>query len=167
MSHTTIEKAPGACDTEGFDTNTSSSNSPTSGTPGKAIAPPIAPSPDKATILATLAVLFDSPDVWTIQLLITKKCNKSKAEVKTTTNIQTLKQQLALAELHLVLMANQNKRMSTLDLLQCGILKPAAGIARLKKQGVIISTSYQSIVDRSGKTRKRLASYRMYGGFAR
>jgi hypothetical protein len=167
VSHTTIKKAPGACVTEGFDTNTSSSNSPTSGTPGKAIAPPIAPPPDKATILATLAVLFDSADVWTIQLLITKKCNKSKAEIKTTTNIQTLKQQLALAELHLVLMANQNKRMSTLDLLQCGILKPAAGIARLKKQGVIISTSYQSIVDRSGKTRKRLASYRMYGGFAR
>jgi hypothetical protein len=63
VSHTTIEKAPGACDTEGFDTNTSNSNSPTSGKPGKAIAPPIAPSPDKATILAALAVLFDPADV--------------------------------------------------------------------------------------------------------
>ena len=54
-------KAPGACDTEGFDTDTNSSNSPTSGTPGKAIA--IAPSPDKAAILAALAVLFDPGDV--------------------------------------------------------------------------------------------------------
>ena len=39
---TTIEKAPGACDTEGFDTDTSSSNSPTSNTPGKALATQIA-----------------------------------------------------------------------------------------------------------------------------
>lgn len=54
-------KAPGACDTEGFDTDTNSSNSPTSGAPGKAIA--IAPSPDKAAILAALAVLFDPGDV--------------------------------------------------------------------------------------------------------
>ena len=54
-------KAPGACDTEGFDTDTNSSNSATSGAPGKAIA--IAPSPDKAAILAALAVLFDPGDV--------------------------------------------------------------------------------------------------------
>jgi putative DNA primase/helicase len=33
VSHTTIEKAPGACDTEGFDTNTCELNSATSRTP--------------------------------------------------------------------------------------------------------------------------------------
>jgi len=54
-------KAPGACYTEGFDTDTNSSNSATSGAPGKAIA--IVPSPDKAAILAALAVLFDPGDV--------------------------------------------------------------------------------------------------------
>jgi len=63
VTQTTIEKAPGACYTEGFYTNTNSSNSLTSGTPGKAIALPIAPSPDKAAILAALAVLFDPADV--------------------------------------------------------------------------------------------------------
>jgi type VI protein secretion system component VasA len=169
MTTNNTKKAAGATNSNGTHTDTNGVNFPTDGTGSKAtaIAPASARSSDKAAILTTLAFLFDSPDVWAIQLLITKKCNKSKAEIKTTTNIQTLKQQLALAKLHLVLMANQNKRMNTLDLLQCGILKPAAGIARLKKQGVIISTSYESIVDISGKTRKRLASYRIYRGFAR
>lgn len=59
MTLSTNEKAPGACDTEGFDTDTHNLNSPTSGTPRKAFAP----SPDKAAILAALAVLFDSGDV--------------------------------------------------------------------------------------------------------
>ena len=63
MTTHTIEKAPGATNTEGFDTNTNSSNFATSGTFGKAIAAPIAPSPDKAAILAALAVLFDPDDV--------------------------------------------------------------------------------------------------------
>lgn len=77
MTTLPIEKAPGACDTEGFDTNTNNSNSPTSGTPGKAIAPPITPSPDKAAILAALAVLFDPADVFTVQSLTTKKSIKA------------------------------------------------------------------------------------------
>ena len=67
MTTNTNEKAPGACDTEGFDTKTNSSNSPTSGPPGKALAiltaPPIAPTPDKAAILDALKVLFDPDDV--------------------------------------------------------------------------------------------------------
>ena len=77
-----------------------------------------------------------------------------------------VKKQPALAELQLVLMANPNKYMSTLDLLQNGILSPAAGIARLKEQGEIIETIYQSIVDRSGRTRKRVACYKIVGGVA-
>lgn len=77
MSHTTIEKAPGACDTEGFDTNTCSPNYPTDGTPSKAIAPTLALSPKKATILAALAVLFDPAGVFSIQSLTTKKRNKA------------------------------------------------------------------------------------------
>ncbi len=59
MADTTIEKAPGAWNTEGFDTDTNSLHSATAETPGKAIAP----SPDKTAILAALAVLFDPGDV--------------------------------------------------------------------------------------------------------
>ncbi len=81
-------------------------------------------------------------------------------------NIQELKKQPALAELLLVLMANQNAHMSTLALLENGILSPAAGIARLKVQGVIIETIYEAIVDRSGRSRKRIACYKIVGGVA-
>lgn len=81
-------------------------------------------------------------------------------------DLQELKNQPALAELLLVLMANKNTYMSTVELLQNGILSPAAGIARLKEQGVIIETLYQSIVDRSGRTRKRIACYKIVGGVA-
>ncbi|MBK9345222.1 MAG: AAA family ATPase [Burkholderiales bacterium] len=76
------------------------------------------------------------------------------------TKIQEFKKQPALAELLLVLVANQNLHMSTIALLENGILSPAAGIARLKKQGVIIETIYQSIVDRSGRAHKRVACYK-------
>lgn len=79
-------------------------------------------------------------------------------------NLQELKNQPALAELLLVLMANQNTYMSTVALLENGILSPAAGIARLKEQGVIVETIYQSIVDRFGRTRKRIACYKIAGG---
>jgi hypothetical protein len=54
--------------------------------------------------------------------------------------------------------------MSMLDLLGAGILSPAAGIARLKNHGVIFETIYQSVVDRSGKVRKRVACYKIVGG---
>ena len=80
--------------------------------------------------------------------------------------IQELNKQPALAELLLVLMANQNTYMSTVALLENGILSPAAGIARLKEQGVMVETIYQSIVDRSGRTRKRIACYKIVGGVA-
>lgn len=82
------------------------------------------------------------------------------------TKIQDLKNQHALAELLLILMDNKNVYMSTVDLLGNGILSPAAGIARLKEQGVIVETIYQSIVDRSGRTRKRIACYKIVGGVA-
>lgn len=80
--------------------------------------------------------------------------------------IQELKKQPALVELLLLLMANQNTYRSTVDLLENGILSPAAGIARLKDRGVIVETIYQSIVDRSGRTRKRVACYKIVGGVA-
>jgi hypothetical protein len=81
-------------------------------------------------------------------------------------SIQELKKKPALAELLLVLMENQGKYMSTIDLQVRGILSPASGIVRLKEQGVIVETVYQSIVDRSGRTRKRIACYRVVGGVA-
>ena len=80
--------------------------------------------------------------------------------------IQELNKQPALAELLLVLMANKNTYMSTVELLQNGILSPAAGMARLKEQGVIVETIYQSIIDRSGRTRKKVACYKIVGGVA-
>ena len=79
-------------------------------------------------------------------------------------NIQQLKNQRALAELLIALMANQSKYMSTLDLLKNGILSPAAGIARLKEKGVIIETIYQTITDVSGRSRKKVACYKVVGG---
>lgn len=82
------------------------------------------------------------------------------------TDIQELKNQPTLAELLLVLMANQNCYISTVALLENGILSPAAGIARLKERGVMVETIYQSIVDRSGRTRKRIACYQIVGGVA-
>lgn len=81
-------------------------------------------------------------------------------------NIQELKNQPALSELLLVLMANQNTYMSTVALLENGILSPAAGIARLKEHGVIVETIYQAIADRFGRTRKRIACYKIVGGVA-
>jgi hypothetical protein len=82
------------------------------------------------------------------------------------TKIEDINKQPALAELLLVLMANQNKYMSTIALQANGILSTAAGIARLKDQGVIFETIYQSVIDRSGKTRKRVACYKIVGGVA-
>lgn len=82
------------------------------------------------------------------------------------TKTQELKKQPALAELLTILMANQNKYMSTLDLLGSGVLSPAAGIARLKQNGVIIETVYQSIADGSGRLHKRVACYKVVGGAA-
>ena len=81
-------------------------------------------------------------------------------------NIQELNKQPALAALLLVLMANQNVHMSTLDLLGNGILCPAAGVARLKDHGVVFDTIYQSIVDRSGRNHPRVACYKIVGGVA-
>jgi hypothetical protein len=65
----TIEKAPGACDTEGFHTDTINLNSATSGAPSKALAVPAAPLPSRAAILAALEVLFMTGDVIELRAL--------------------------------------------------------------------------------------------------
>jgi hypothetical protein len=80
------------------------------------------------------------------------------------THMNQLNKQPALAELLLVLMANQHRYMSTLDLLGNGILSVAAGIARLKDKGVVFGTLYKSINDSSGRTRPRVACYKIVGG---
>lgn len=77
--------------------------------------------------------------------------------------IQELNKQPAIAELLLVLKANQNIHMSTPDLLENGILSPAAGIARLKEKGVVVETIYQTIVNRYGRARKKIACYKIVG----
>lgn len=82
------------------------------------------------------------------------------------TDIKELKNQHAVTELLLVLMANPDSHMSTIALQANGILSPASGIARLKEKGVIIDTIYQSIEDRFGRTRKKIACYKIVGGVA-
>lgn len=81
-------------------------------------------------------------------------------------DVKQLNNQHALVELLLVLMANKNAYMSTIDLQESGVLSPAAGIARLKEQGVIVETIYQTKVDRFGTPRKRIACYKIIGGVA-
>ena len=78
-------------------------------------------------------------------------------------NYKVLENQPALLELLEVLMDNQHKYMSTLDLLTNGILSPAAGIARLKQAGAIIKTITRTVTDSSGRTRKRIAHYKIVG----
>ncbi len=79
-------------------------------------------------------------------------------------NIQELDKQPALAKLLIVLMNNQDKHMSTLDLLENGILSTASGIARLKGKGVLIDTNTETRTDRSGTPHKRMSCYKIVGG---
>ena len=75
MTTNTMKKAAGAINSNGQHTDANSADFDTDGTRSKAtaIAPPIAPSPDKAAILAALTKLIDTPDVFTVQSLTTKK----------------------------------------------------------------------------------------------
>ena len=118
---------------------------------------------DKAAIRASLTLLIDLLNVYSVQPLSTKKsANGRYSEI--ITNIKELKNQPALAKLLLVLMANQQTYMSTFALKAKGIWSPAAGVARLKEQGVVFETIYQSVVDTSGRTCKRIACYKIIGG---
>ena len=63
MIDTTIEKAPGACDTEGFDTDTNKAYFSTIPTPGKAIVL----TPDKAAAQRYLTLLDQRTDECTYQ----------------------------------------------------------------------------------------------------
>lgn len=69
MTTNTTQKAAGATNSNGPHTDTNGANFPTSGTPSKAIAPPIAPSSDNAAILAAL---FDPADEVELRALTTK-----------------------------------------------------------------------------------------------
>lgn len=72
MTTNTTKKTAGASNSNGPHTNTNSTHFPTDGTQSKAIAPPLAPSPNKAAILAALGVLFDPADVVELRALTTK-----------------------------------------------------------------------------------------------
>lgn len=73
------------------------------------------------------------------------------------------KKQPALHKLLCVLLHNYKRPMSTIELQRKGVLSPASGIARLKKNRVLVETTYQSTVDRFGITRKRVAFYKIVG----
>lgn len=72
MTTNTTQKAAGATNSNGPHTDTNSVNFRTDGTPSKVIAPPLAPSPNKAAILAALKVLFNPGDVVELRALTTK-----------------------------------------------------------------------------------------------
>ena len=78
-------------------------------------------------------------------------------------NTEELDLQPSLVEIVDVLNANHPNYVSTLDFLKCGVLSPAAGIARLKKKGVLIDKITKTIVDESGKSHKRIAFYTIVG----
>ncbi|MDI1270599.1 MAG: helix-turn-helix domain-containing protein [Polaromonas sp.] len=78
-------------------------------------------------------------------------------------SIQAPKLQGALKQMIEILNANQSDCVSTLDFLDKGILSPAAGIAILKKKGVIFETTYRTLTDRSGRVRKNIACYKIVG----
>ena len=71
--------------------------------------------------------------------------------------------QPSLIEMLDIFNAKKPDYVSTLDFLSAGVLSPAAGISRLKASGAIIETETRTVVDRSGKTRKRIACYRLAG----
>ena len=73
MTTNTTQKAAEATNSNGQHTDGNGCNFCTDDTISKAIAPPIAPSPDKAAILAALTRLIDTPDVFTVQSLTNKK----------------------------------------------------------------------------------------------
>ncbi|MDI1272343.1 helix-turn-helix domain-containing protein [Polaromonas sp.] len=68
-----------------------------------------------------------------------------------------------LKEMVEILNANQSGYVSTLDFLKKGILSPAAGIARLKKKGVMFETIFQTITDGSGRIHTGIACYKIVG----
>jgi hypothetical protein len=74
MTHSTIEKAPGACDTEGFDTDTNKAYSATVPAPGKAIVL----TPDKATAQRYLTLLDELTEEFTFQTFDDNKERKVK-----------------------------------------------------------------------------------------
>lgn len=160
--------APGAYDTDVPTTDTTTRlNFATYGTSMKASMQPPVPTHafDKAAIRASLTLLIDLLNVYSVQpLSTTKSANGRYSEI--ITNIKELKNQPALAKLLLVLMANQQKYMSTFALKENGIWSTAGGIARLKQRGVMIETIYQSIVDGTGRARHRIACYKLVGGVA-
>jgi len=71
--------------------------------------------------------------------------------------------QSSLIEIKEILNANYPNYVSTLDFLQAGVISPSAGISRLKMRGAIIETETKTIADRSGRTRKGIACYRLMG----
>ena len=73
--------------------------------------------------------------------------------------------QASLIEIKTILNANYPNFVSTLDFLQAGVISPSAGICRLKMKGAIIETETKTIIDGLGRTRKRIACYRLLGWF--
>ena len=71
--------------------------------------------------------------------------------------------QPSLIEMLDVFNAKKPDYVSTLDFLSAGVLSPAAGVSRLKTNGAVIETETKTVIDRSGKSRKGIACYRLVG----
>ncbi len=53
--------------------------------------------------------------------------------------------------------------VSTLDFYANGVMSPAAGVSRLKNNGLVIDTYKADIDDRNGRTRRGVACYKIVG----
>ena len=78
-------------------------------------------------------------------------------------NIEEKLLKLVLADMAEIFNANQGDYVSTLDFLSEGVLSPAAGITRLKAKGAVIETITRTVIDGAGRTRKRIAHYKLVG----
>ncbi len=73
MTANTIKKAAEASNFSRPHTDTNGVDFHTGSAPSKALAPPVAPSPNKAEILAALELLFDPADVYEFRSLTSTK----------------------------------------------------------------------------------------------
>lgn len=75
--------------------------------------------------------------------------------------IEEIQLQPALGEIMKIFTESPSEFISTIDFLSRGVLSPAAGISRLRNMGAIIETEFRAVTDSDGRTRKRIAHYRL------
>lgn len=75
--------------------------------------------------------------------------------------IEEMRIQPSLVEIIKIFTEAPSEFISTINFLSRGVLSPAAGISRLRSMGAIIETEFRAVTDSDGRTRKRIAHYRL------